>query len=52
MSQSGQKMDYYKEAKAGVSIKGQKMVILVYIYEASSQTLSLQQIEKYFWNST
>jgi hypothetical protein len=32
-----QKMDYYKEAKVGVPIKGQKMVI----FEASSQTLSL-----------
>jgi hypothetical protein len=39
LSQSGQKMDYCKEAKVGVSIKGQKMVILVYIYEVSSQTL-------------
>jgi hypothetical protein len=28
-------MDYYKEAKVGVPIKGKKMVILVYIYEAS-----------------
>jgi hypothetical protein len=25
-------MDYCKEAKVGVPIKGQKMVILVYIY--------------------
>jgi hypothetical protein len=37
-------MDYCKDAKVGVSIKGQKMAILVYIYEASSQTLSLQNI--------
>jgi hypothetical protein len=36
------KTDYYKEAKVGVSIKGQKMAILVYIYEALSQTLSLR----------
>jgi hypothetical protein len=35
-------MDYYKDAKVGVPIKGQKMVILVYIYGASSQTLSLR----------
>jgi hypothetical protein len=31
MSQGGQKMNYCKEAKVGISIKGQKMVILVYI---------------------
>jgi hypothetical protein len=42
MSLSGKNMDHYKEAKAGVPIKGQQMVILVYIYEASSQTLSLR----------
>jgi hypothetical protein len=35
-------MDYCKEGKVGASIKGQKMVILVYIYEASSQTLPLR----------
>jgi hypothetical protein len=43
-------MDYYKEAEVGVPIKGQKMVILVYIY------MRLQakhcHFDKYFWNST